>query len=213
MRLDDDYATFVTIWSACHDVYGKSPSEGAIDLSFQALSRFDIGDIRVALTAHMNDPEGGRFAPKPADVVRQIEGDSESRALAAWSKVERAISSAGPWATVVFDDAIIHTVIEEMAGWPKMCEVTDKEMPFLRAEFSKRYQGFITRRPQAYQSKLVGLQEIHNGESAEFPPVTKMIGNPDKAKQVMAGGSDIRRIQCRDASQIATTAKMLEVKR
>lgn len=210
MRHDHDYVEFVTIWTGCHAAYDKYPTDGAIDISFQALCRFEIGDIRVALTAHMNDPEGGRFPPRPADVVRQIEGDSESRALSAWSKVERAISSAGPWATVAFDDAIIHMVIEEMAGWPKMCEVTDKEMPFLRNEFSKRYQGFITRRPQAYQSKLVGLQEIHNGDSAEFPPVLKLIGNPDKAKQVMAGGSDIRRIQCQDASRIAGAVKLLE---
>lgn len=205
----NDYAQFVTIWTACHDVYGKSPSEGAIDVSFQALARFDIADIRRALTAHMNDPDCGRFAPKPADIVRQIDGDSESRALTAWSKVERAISSAGPWATVAFDDAIIHAVLEEMGGWPKVCDVTEKELPFMRNEFTKRYQGFIMRPPQAYQPKMLGLQEIHNGENSDIRPVFKLIGNPEMAQRVMAGGSDIRRIECREVADIAGSIKLL----
>jgi hypothetical protein len=201
-----DYMRFVTIWSACHDVYGRSPSEGAIDISFQALARFDIQDISLALTAHMNDPEGGRFAPKPADIVRQIEGGSESRALSAWSKVERAIGAAGPWASVAFDDAIIHAVLEEMGGWPKVCEVTEKELPFMRNEFAKRYQGFITRPPESYQPKMLGLQEQHNGEAGSL---LKLIGNIEKAQAVMAGGSDIRRIECREVSAVAGGIKLL----
>lgn len=202
-----DYAQFVTIWSACHDVYGRSQSEGAIDISFQALQRFDIQDISLALTAHMNDPEGGRFAPKPADIVRQIEGGSEARALAAWSKVERAIGAAGPWASVAFDDAIIHVVLEEMGGWPKVCDVTEKELPFMRNEFTKRYQGFITQTGVAYQQHMIGLEELHNGAERR---VLKLIGDPVKAKAVMAGGSDIRRIECREVSAVAGGIKLIQ---
>ncbi|NEU24520.1 hypothetical protein G4D57_23100, partial [Vibrio parahaemolyticus] len=66
----DDYPEFVTTWTQVSEVYGKSPSDGALDLIFSALKRYDLGAIKRALTAHVNDTKHGDFVPKPADIVR-----------------------------------------------------------------------------------------------------------------------------------------------
>ncbi len=113
----NDYFEFVEIWSQVAEVYNKQPSDGALNLIFNALQRFDLEQIKQGLTAHINDPKHGDFAPKPADIVRHIEGDGDSRALAAWSKVEQAIRTVGPYESVVFDDPRTMAAVDDMGGW------------------------------------------------------------------------------------------------
>ncbi|MEY1661567.1 hypothetical protein [Isoalcanivorax beigongshangi] len=72
----NDYPEFVALWTQVFELYGKRPSDGALDLTFSALSRFELSDIRRGLTAHVNDTQHGDFVPKPADIVRNIEGDA-----------------------------------------------------------------------------------------------------------------------------------------
>lgn len=190
----NDYPAFVEIWSQAHELYGKSPSDGALNLTFNALKRFDLHQIRQALTAHINDTKHGDFAPKPADIVRHIEGDGDSRALSAWSAVDDAIRRVGPYESVVFDDPITMVVIEDMGGWMGLCEVSDKDLPFKANEFAKRYQGYIGRPPETHPTRLIGLSEARNtGEFSAFAPKPRLIGNPQKCLSVMEQGAEKRR--------------------
>ncbi len=189
----NDYSEFVTLWSQVSEQYGKSPSDGALDLIFGALQRFDLESVRQALIAHMNDTQHGSFAPKIADIVRHIEGDGDTRALSAWGKVEDAIRRVGPYETVVFDDPRTMAAIEEMGGWIKLCDVTDKDLPFKGNEFKKRYQGYISRPPERFPSKLLGMSEAENaGEHQEFVPEPRLIGEPQKCLAVIKRGSEAR---------------------
>lgn len=185
-----DYLQFVEIWTQACDLYGKPASDGAVNLAFAALDGYDIGDIRTALTAHVRDPDGGRFAPKPADVIRHIDGDPQSKALSAWSKAIDAIAKAGPWNSVCFDDPIIHAVIADMGGWVMFCEMTDEESKYKIHEFQKRYQGYMNRHPETFPGKLIGMTEGQNAD--KFPdlvPEPLLIGDHRKALAVLSGGS------------------------
>ena len=44
---------------------------------FRALSAYGLSDVRAALDAHVRDPQRGRFAPTPADVIAQLQGAAE----------------------------------------------------------------------------------------------------------------------------------------
>lgn len=44
---------------------------------FRALGAYDLSDVRAALDAHVRDPQRGRFAPTPADVIAQLQGAAE----------------------------------------------------------------------------------------------------------------------------------------
>ena len=187
----NDYPEFVTLWTQVCEVYGKPPSDGALDLMFNALKRFDLEAIKQALTAHVNDTQHGDFVPKPADIVRHIEGDGDTRALSAWAKVEDAIRRVGPYESVVFDDPRTMAAIEEMGGWIKLCDVTDRDLPFKGNEFKKRYQAYISRPPERHPSKLLGMSEATNaGEHQEFVPEPRLIGNPQKCLTVMKQGAE-----------------------
>ena len=189
----NDYPEFVTLWTQVCEVYGKPPSDGALDLMFNALRRFDLDAIKQALTAHVNDTKHGDFVPKPADIVRQVEGDGDTRALSAWAKVEDAIRRVGPYETVVFDDPRTMAAVREMGGWIKLCDVTDRDLPFKGNEFKKRYEGYISRPPEQFPAKLIGMTEGSNtGEHSEFVPEPKLIGNPQKCLAVMNQGSESR---------------------
>lgn len=203
----NDYPDFVEAWTQVSEVYGRSPSDGALNLIFNALKRFDLTAIKQALTAHINDPKHGDFPPKPADVVRFLEGDGDTRALSAWSKVITAIERVGPWQSVAFDDPIIHAVIDDMGGWLELCRVTDKEEPFKRNEFAKRYAGYIGRPMDNYPAKLLGEADAANaGEHAEFVKEPKLIGNPERALEVMQRGGERKQLV-----HAAETVKLLGI--
>jgi len=108
------------------------------------------------------DPDVGQFMPKPADFVRYIEGNNETKALIAWGKVMRAIREVGAWESVTFDDAKIHAVILDMGGWIELCRKTIKELDFMAREFEKRYCAYQYRGDDNYPERLTGKKEQIN---------------------------------------------------
>ena len=181
----DEYQQFQVLWTSACDIYGKSPSDAAIGMNFRALAKYPLAQVRRALDGHLSDPDGGRFMPKPADLIRHIEGDPQSRSLLGWSDVEKAIRTVGPWQTVVFDDPAVMATIEAMGGWIELCKITEHELPFKRNEFTKRFQGYQLRPPQHYPNRLTGISEAHN---VQIDPTIKqdpvLIGDPEKCKQI-----------------------------
>ncbi|WP_409311418.1 hypothetical protein [Pectobacterium sp. B1J-3] len=65
---------FAELMQATLSVYGKDSSKPVIRLYWNAIGSFDISLIRKALSLWITDPEQGRFAPKPADIIRNIQG-------------------------------------------------------------------------------------------------------------------------------------------
>lgn len=209
----NDYFEFVEIWSQVAEVYNKQPSDGALNLIFNALQRFDLEQIKQGLTAHINDPKHGDFAPKPADIVRHIEGDGDSRALAAWSAVEQAIRTVGPYESVVFDDPRTMAAVDDMGGWIKLCEVTEKELQFKGNEFVKRFMGYLSRPPEQFPAKLLGMTEAANsGEHQEFVQEPRLIGKPKLCLQVMRKGTKKKPGALRLSEALDQVAGQLESK-
>lgn len=89
----------------------------ATELWLAALDPFDIRAVQEALSAHVRNPDVGQYPPKPADVVRHLQGASGESAAWAWAKVDRAARTVGGYASVAFDDPAIHLAIEGLGGW------------------------------------------------------------------------------------------------
>ncbi|MFJ5320329.1 hypothetical protein [Pectobacterium parvum] len=64
---------FAELLKATLAVYGKDSSKSVIRLYWNAVGSFDIGLIRQALSQWITDPDQGRYAPKPADIIRNIQ--------------------------------------------------------------------------------------------------------------------------------------------
>lgn len=106
---------------------------------------FDLAAVKDALNRHCVNPDNGQFMPKPADVVKLLQGSSQDGALVAWAKVDRAVRQVGTYSTVVFDDPIIHRVVQDMGGWVALGDKREKEWPFVAKEFENRYRGYPMR--------------------------------------------------------------------
>jgi len=96
-----DYDEFSMLLDAAYDLIGsganKTISSQAKALFFKALGQYSIEQFRMGLNGHCIDKQRGRFTPKPADIIEQIEGatggdgrpsDDEAWAIALTSQDE-----------------------------------------------------------------------------------------------------------------------------
>ena len=159
---------------------------------WEALKVYSLVDVRTALNTHYTNPDNGQFLPKPADLVRLLQGDSQSQAGQASTKVDKALRIHGPYRDVCFDDPIIHKVIADMGGWVHFCtRSNDDDYVFQIKEFENRYQAYVNRPPAEYPRLLTGISAHGNGvrgyQRKELPA---LVGNPERAEQVYRHGGD-----------------------
>lgn len=198
---------FAKMITAVAELYGKKISATLLSIYWAALERFTFADIRQAFTQHVNNPEVGQFMPKPADIVRYLEGDAETHALQAWAKVESAIRHVGSYDSVVFDDPIIHVVIYNMGGWKKICATSSQEMSFKINEFIKRYRANLRKPPTEYPKQLTGTFGHVNqlrGYSEDDKRVPVMIGDEQLALRILSEGCSTLALKIQRNNKTAT---------
>ncbi len=183
-----DISKFTTLMAGIGELYAKTISAQLIDIYWQVLKSYEIQDVQLAFHSHIQNPDCGQYFPKPADVLRFIEGSGETKALQAWAVVEKAIYLVGKYQSLAFDDPLIHAVLEDMGGWVQLCAITLEDMPFRANEFQKRYMGFVQRRPNRYPPYLLGITEFENSKNGYEVKAPLLIGNAQKAAQVIRGG-------------------------
>jgi len=185
-----DIGQFTSLLHGVMSLYGRDISEQQADLWFGALDQYDVAAVSQALNAWVRNPDEGKWPPKPADVIRMIEGSTGDRGLLAWSLVDRAVRSLGPYQTLVFEDPIIHQVISDMGGWIDLCgTATERDFEFKGKEFEKRYRAYASRGGvQDYPAKLPGLSEVDRGQKGLPAPDPKLVGDPQRALTVLQQG-------------------------
>jgi hypothetical protein len=186
--LANDIPKFSAMMAGIGELYGKSISAQLTDIYWRTLKSYEFQDVHQALQAHINNPDCGQYFPKPADVVRFIDGSGETKALQAWAKVEKAISRIGIYQSVAFDDPLIHAVLEDMGGWVKLCSMKNDQMPFCANEFQKRYMGFVIKKPHRYPRYLCGITECENAKNGYEVKAPILLGDAVKAEEVIKTG-------------------------
>lgn len=186
---EEDRQQFAELIVEALGFYRQDATEFQLQIWWEAMRRYEFQDVRKAMSYHIQNPDRGQFPPRPADIVRFLSGGSTDRALRAWSAVERAIRSVGPYQSVVFDDLITHRVLDDMGGWIKLCEIgTEKEMEFQGNEFRTRYQGYAIRRPEDWPPQLTGYVEQDAIARGYQPPDPVVIGDHQRALSVHEHG-------------------------
>lgn len=194
---DNDKTSFSSCLVGAAEIAGKELSPQAMKLYWEILKKYDLQDVVQGFMSHASNPDVGQFMPKPADIIKAIDGGGVSRSMIAWTKVEKSIRVIGPYQTVVFDDPIIHKVLSDMGGWISFGRVLTEEMPFRANEFNKRYLGYSMRTDLQYPKKLVGIAEAENLQNKQKVADPILIGSPEKAQAVFEGGG-------KDALQITS---------
>jgi hypothetical protein len=171
--------------------YGKDVSEFAISVWWQACKDFEMEQIRKAMTRHATDAEHGQFAPKPADIVRQLSGTKTDKSMIAWGKVNEAMGRIGAYSDVVFDDPAIHAAVSDCGGWVKMCRSNNDDLSYLQHRFCQSYQAYAGREDFDFPHLLGGDRspdEFYTKRGLK-PPIPVMIGDTVKANGIYAGSS------------------------
>ena len=193
---EKDFDEFENVISGVGDLYGKKMSEWGLSIWWESLRNYDLKAIRDALSKHVRNPDSGQFMPKPADVIKMLHGSTVDSALVAWAKVDRAVREVGAYQDVVFDDPVIHRVIEDMGGWIAFGSKTETEWPFTAREFENRYRGYAGRgTTPEYRSVLTGISNAHNQQQGFKTAEPVLIGNAKVAREVMSlGGGKVLQI-------------------
>ena len=188
---------FAALMTALADYYEKSLSKGVLALYWEGLRQYDYEAIEKAAWAHTQLPdEAGRWMPKVSDLNKMLAGRTSDQGQIAWSKVDRAVRTVGPYSSVAFDDPVIHRVIQEMGGWVYMGCKEEKEWPFVAKEFITRYQAYkMTGDTPEHAPYLVGIAEAQNQHSGQANPLqVRLLGNVEKAKQIASKSDEAKRL-------------------
>jgi len=186
-----DFNDFKVVLEATAQMYGKVLTATIVALWWEALKGYDLAAVREGFGRHMQNPDTGQFMPKPADIVRMLGGTTQDGALLAWSKVDRAVRSIGPYETVAFDDPIIHAVITDMGGWVALGSKTEHEWPFVAREFENRYRGYrLGGGVSQYPPALAGIAQTENVQSGLPTSAPVLIGERAQAMQTVRLGSN-----------------------
>ena len=209
----EELTDFTDLLAGVFDLYGKPVSEFATQVWWEALRPYDLPAVRLAFSRHVQNPDTGQFVPKPADVIRMLGGTTQDSALRAWAKVDRAVRHVGTYASVAFDDPLIHRVLHDMGGWVGLGTKTEDEWPFVAREFENRYRGYAMRneRPD-YPRVLIGLSDAENarrGLAGREAP--RLVGDAARAQAVMAGGTDRPLIGFSAAGELMPSAERLRL--
>jgi len=101
----NELAEFSKMLAATMELYDRQVSESAVFIWVSTLEKFNLDDIRAALAAHIQNPERGRFAPRPADVIAAM----QDRVRLHWQSADEAwavaFQASDESSTVVWSEA------------------------------------------------------------------------------------------------------------
>jgi len=184
--VDSDYKRFAYVMGALGEAFSQEVSKVKIEIYFKAMQDLKIEEIEAASWNIINNRGTATF-PKVAEIRTAIHGNPDDVAQLALEKVEKAIREVGGYRTVVFDDPVIHIVINTFNdGWPGICALPIDEWKFRRKDFIKSYMA--NQRNFDYYQPLKGLFEIQNSEKGFKHESEKpvMIGDKKKIEKLLA---------------------------
>lgn len=187
-----DKKRFAVMWGMVRsEIYDKPVSATGINLVFNALKRFSIAQVERGIELHCNDTQNGQFPITPAHVVSHIEGNGDELSGIAWGKLYRSIGEVGAYSDVVFDDPIIHAIIENEGGWVKVALMIEDDLKYMQSRFNKQYLKYVSKSGAFnYPKLLTGMinTERRSKGLEPDPPIT--IGDVAKCRDVYRGGID-----------------------
>ena len=182
----NDKAEFSRVLNSVSALYRVELSPDVVELWWAVLADYDLAGIKQALTKHLRNPDTGQYMPKPADAIKFMSGTTQDAALLAWAKVHRAVRQVSSYSDVVFDDPIIHAVLQDMGGWIRLCEMLETDVPFRAKEFDNRYRAYARHqeRPNCLPI-LTGRANLHNGAHGHALDMPALVGDQAKCREML----------------------------
>ena len=170
---NSDKKEFARLFYTTGELYDKSVSKELLLMYFNILKDYSINQVVQGVSDHALDPKHGTFFPKPADIVRNIDGASistEDRALTAWMAVEAAISSVGSYGTLKLEDKQAMMAVKAIGSWQQLCATDREKLAFKRQEFIANYRALENTPVEMLPESLPGIVELENQRNSLAGP-------------------------------------------
>jgi len=160
--INQDRDRFEVMLLGLAEIFKEDLSNERVDLYYLALEDMDIEDVIMAGNILVRSV---KFFPKPVEFRENIITGTEDIASIAYLKFFKACAHT-PDKTLIFDDPIIHAVIDNLGGWndelyDKWASVKDEV--WLRKHFEELYQTFAKCGvPKNTSKKFIGKVERNN---------------------------------------------------
>jgi hypothetical protein len=185
---DRDIEKFAVVMAALSECFDKEISEKKLEVYFAALQELTIEQVAAAAKWLMRYRTITGTFPLIAEfyqALEQVEGQGgvEDRAELAWRKLVWAIKNHGYYASVCFDDPVIHAVVDAMGGWLKISgddpDWWESELKWRQKDFVALYRALAKQNAPA-KPYLVGFVEASNsGQFDDFVPnLVRIAGSP-----------------------------------
>jgi hypothetical protein len=184
--------------------YRQEATPFTLQIFWEACKNFEFDQVQKALTRHATDPDHGQYPPKVADIVRALAGTKSDRSALAWGKVYEAMKRVGQYQDLVFDDEIIHAVIQDLGGWVNVCRVNEDEISYLQHRFSESYRAYANRGEFHFQQVLIGLRSPDQDYIKRGLPIPEpvFIGNREKAEKIYLSGKQTEKVAIQNFNQL-----------
>ena len=171
---DKDKKEFSKLMIGLGETFGKEVTPTLMRIYFNALAAYTIDQVTESINKHVVDPDSGKFFPRPADLIKQLTGDTkqqqremEGQAEMAWACVEGEISRIGPYANLELEDQVAIACVKSMGGWAALCSCTYDQLTWKKKEFMSMYDTYSRTPLEHLPKRLPGLEELHNKGTEE----------------------------------------------
>jgi hypothetical protein len=159
---DSDLERFAGIIGALTRTFDREADEALLFGFKMGLEDLSIESIESAVATAMRTCE---HMPNVA-TLRRLTGEAttDDRAILAWAAFERAVVREGAYASVEFDDPVIHATIRNHGGWQRCCGLPCEEFDkWLRKDFLATYSALCsTGISREAGAPLIGICEASN---------------------------------------------------
>lgn len=207
-----DFKAFAETINGVAEHYRQpKPTDFSMRMWWESLRAFELEAVQKAFIAHINlATKDARFFPSVGGIKELLQGSVSDNASQAWTKVSKTVQQIGTGSSVVFDDHLIHAVIDDMGGWIGLGGKEVDEWPFVAREFEQRYRALAQRERVDYPPKLIGYFEAQNGQQGHETDPPVLVGNPERAAQVLSGGCATPRLLFTPMSQAQHQPALLQ---
>lgn len=172
----DKQDVFKTVIAMQHEIYGNQLSPAARKIWWSILNPYTAEQIARAMESHIGDPDSGRFAPKPADIIAKITGNTkqkeigvEDKAMQEWESIKLGIRKIGAHGNYHSDDKVAIKAIQSLGGWSALCHTPEGTLDtWKRKEFIAAYKIFVTAKDLPQYANGIGHDSQERVEAKEF---------------------------------------------
>jgi hypothetical protein len=171
---------FSSMMTMLCELYNRQQTQPLIDVYYLVLKQMGDEEFKASMMMILEKRVYASM-PKPAEILEFAKPNLEAIASLALSDLERAIAKGGRNMSLIFDDKIVHSVINALGGWIYICNMELRDWEFKRKEFTRLY--ILHSKRSSHPDHIAGMTERlsgqADGQTGEFARVKASYILPD----------------------------------